>query len=315
MPPRDFRTLLRSRGETTLGLVPILLLLFAALLWGAIYSLYKLATEAGIPFIPFVFWQVLGASIILLAISAVRRRLPPLDLLHLRAYAIVGILGAGLPACFYAFVASRLPAGVISLTALIEPMLTFLIAALFAIEPLRPLRALGLLCGLGGVLLIVLPDASLPERAMVGWVLLVLVAPVIYASHNVLIERYWPRGCNSLTLSAGGLFVGALALLPAIAVTDSWWAFPSGIGVGEWALIGSTFIVAVSSLLFFEVVRRAGAVFASTGTYIEALAAIGWGILLFDERHSAWIWASVAALMVGLYLVNRSGRNRAPPGV
>ena len=315
MPPRDFRTLLRSRGETTLGLVPILLLLFAALLWGAIYSLYKLATEAGIPFIPFVFWQVLGASIILLAISVVRRRLPPLDLLHLRAYAIVGILGAGLPACFYAFVASRLPAGVISLTALIEPMLTFLIAALFAIEPLRPLRALGLLCGLGGVLLIVLPDASLPERAMVGWVLLVLVAPVIYASHNVLIERYWPRGCNSLTLSAGGLFVGALALLPAIAVTDSWWAFPSGIGVGEWALIGSTLIVAVSSLLFFEVVRRAGAVFASTGTYIEALAAIGWGILLFDERHSAWIWASVAALMVGLYLVNRSGRNRAPPGV
>ena len=68
MPPRDLRTFLRLRGETTLGLVPILLLLFAALLWAAIYALYKLATEAGIPFIPFVFWQILGASVILLAI-------------------------------------------------------------------------------------------------------------------------------------------------------------------------------------------------------------------------------------------------------
>ena len=137
-------------------------------------------------------------------------------------------------------------------------------------------------------------DLRLPQRPNRA-----LLAPGLQLSHLV----------------RGGLFVGALALLPAIAVTDSWWAFPSGIGVGEWALIGSTLIVAVSSLLFFEVVRRAGAVFASTGTYIEALAAIGWGILLFDERHSAWIWASVAALMVGLYLVNRSGRNRAPPGV
>ena len=313
MPPRDFRTLLHSRGEYSLGLMPILLLLSAALLWAAIYALYKLATESGIPFIPFVFWQVLGASVILLAISAARCRLPPLDFPHLRAYAIAGILGAGLPACFYAFVATKLPAGVISLTVLLEPMLTFLLAALFAIEPLRPLRALGLLFGLGGVLLIVLPDSSLPERGMVGWVLLVLAAPVIYAFHNVLIERYWPRGCNSLTLCAGGLFVGALALLPAMAVTDSWWAFPSGIGVGEWALIGVTLIVAFSSLLFFEVIRRAGAVFASTGTYIEALAAIGWGILLFDERHSAWVWAAVAALMLGLYFVNRSGRNRVPP--
>lgn len=314
MPPRDFRTLLHFRGEATLGLVPILLLLFAALFWAAIYSLYKLATESGIPFIPFVFWQLLGAGIILLAISAARRRLPPLDIPHLRAYAIVGILGTGLPSCFYAFVAPNLPVGVVSLTVLLEPMLTFFLAALFAIERLRLLRALGLLCGLGGVLLIVLPEASLPERAMVGWVLLVLIAPVIYASHNVLIERYWPRGCNTLTLCTGGLVVGALAMLPAMAATDSWWAFPSGVGVGEWALIGVILIVAVSNILFFEVIRRAGAVFASTGTYIETLGAIGLGILIFGESHSPWIWASVAALMVGLYLVNKTGRDRSLPG-
>ncbi len=314
MPPRDFRTLLRFRGETTLGLVPIFLLFVAALLWAAVYSLYKLATESGIPFIPFVFWQLLGASIILLAISAARRRLPPLDIPHLRAYAIIGILGTGLPSCFYAFVAPNLPVGVVSLTVLLEPMLTFFLAVLFAIEPLRLLRALGLLCGLGGVLLVVLPDASLPERAMVGWVLLVLIAPVILASHNVLIERYWPRDCNTLTLCAGGLFVGALAMLPAMAIADSWWAFPSGVGIGEWALIAVILIVAVSNLLFFEVIRRVGAVFASTGTYIETLGAIGLGILIFEERHSPWIWAAVAALMIGLYLVNKTGRNRAPPG-
>lgn len=289
-------------------MVPYILLVVGSVTWAVAYSLYKIATTEGIPFIPFVFWQVMGAGLLLLLFAAARRIRIKLDIPHIRAYLVAGVLGTSLPLCLYAFVAPELPAGVLGLTITLEPMFTLVFAMLLMLESWRWLRVLGLLLGLGGVLLVVLPETGLPTRGMVGWLLLTLVAPVCFGLHNALIERYWPRDCRALVLVCGGLVVGGLFMVPAMAVADSWWFFPNGVGRGEWALIGITLINAVGTVIFFEIIRRAGALFASTAVYIETLAAIGWGVLIFGESHSPWVWASVFILLAGLYLVNRVGR-------
>ncbi len=48
---------------------------------------------------------------------------------------------------------------------------------------------------------------------------------------------------------------------------------------------------------------KAGAVFATQTSYVVTLSGELWAILLLDEQFSAWVWAAMAVMQVGLFLV------------
>jgi len=60
----------------------------------------------------------------------------------------------------------------------------------------------------------------------------------------------------------------------------------------------------VASVLFYQLIRSAGAMFASTVTYGLPVVAIGWG-LLAGEEVNVWQVICLAGIMGGVYLVNR----------
>ena len=49
--------------------------------------------------------------------------------------------------------------------------------------------------------------------------------------------------------------------------------------------------------------NRAGPVFASQTAYVVTLSGVLWGMAIFSEAHSLWIWLSLLLMMVGLTLV------------
>jgi len=51
------------------------------------------------------------------------------------------------------------------------------------------------------------------------------------------------------------------------------------------------------------VIRTSGPVFASQSAYIITLAGVAWGMVLFGERHSVYIWAALALVLAGSALV------------
>ena len=61
---------------------------------------------------------------------------------------------------------------------------------------------------------------------------------------------------------------------------------------------------ALSFYLIFELIKRAGPVFFSVVNYVVTLSAMGFGIWLFHEAHSAWIWAALVLIGASLVLVN-----------
>jgi drug/metabolite transporter (DMT)-like permease len=77
---------------------------------------------------------------------------------------------------------------------------------------------------------------------------------------------------------------------------------------GDWALLIQSAFNWIASLLFFEAMRLAGPVFFSQTGFLVTLWGVLWGWLLFDEIHSAYVWAAMAAIFVGLALVTRAGR-------
>jgi drug/metabolite transporter (DMT)-like permease len=50
-------------------------------------------------------------------------------------------------------------------------------------------------------------------------------------------------------------------------------------------------------------IDRAGPLFASQVGYVVTLAGVFWGMLLFGESHSAWVWVSLVTMLAGLALV------------
>jgi len=66
-------------------------------------------------------------------------------------------------------------------------------------------------------------------------------------------------------------------------------------------------------LLFFELIRIAGAVFVGQVAYLVTLTGLGWGYVLYGETPGHWIWLAVLLVFAGVALVNLGkGARRAP---
>jgi drug/metabolite transporter (DMT)-like permease len=291
-----------------LRLAPTAMLFAAGILFGLTFSLNRIAITDGIPFIPYVFWQALGAGLLLLAVSFVFRRPPRLSPRHLLAYAVLGSVGLALPLLVLNFIAPKLPAGVVALQQTLVPMLTFAFALLLRIDKANALKLTGLGVGLAAVLVVVLPSTSLPSPDMTVWVLLSFLTPLCYAVANVLISLLRPPDSSTPALGSAILLAGALYIGLVMLGTGEWWWFEGGLGNmgdGDWALIAVTLINVAFFWLMLEIIRLAGPVFFSVQNYIVTLSGIGWGMLIHGEAHSLWIWLALALLFCGLALFIR----------
>ena len=296
-----------SRSPATASrLVPLALLIFAAAIYSMTFSLNRIAITEGIPIFPFVFWQGLGTAVVSFVAALVMRQTPSLRRDYLRLYLLFGFVGIALPYTLLAVVAPRVPAGAIALGLLLTPILTYLFSVLFKLDRIRLLRVIGILFGLAGILLVVIPGTSLPEPGMVPWLLLAFGAPLCYAFGTVCVVLLRPADSRPIPLTCGLSFASALLMLPVMAVADSWWVFDAAMTSGDWALIGIILINAIFFVTALEIIRMAGPVFYSTNGYIGTLIGLGWAALFFGEIPSHWIWAAVALLFVGLFLVNRT---------
>ncbi|MGH6892879.1 MAG: hypothetical protein ACREEP_11525 [Dongiaceae bacterium] len=62
-------------------------------------------------------------------------------------------------------------------------------------------------------------------------------------------------------------------------------------------------INAVAFTLYFYLIESAGPVFTSQTANLVTLFGVIWGMIIFGEQRSVWIWLSLAAMMVALALV------------
>jgi len=286
------------------GLLFSLLLIFiAGVNFSFIFSVNKIATEAGVPFFAYVFWYTLGAGAVLFVIAAIRRESPRVDFIHLRAYGVAAALGIAFPFALLAFVAPKLPSGVAVLLVMLTPAFTYLFSLLARLERIHLMSIGGLVLGVAGVLFIVIPSGSLPDADMAGWFILALLAPICFAGLNVYVELVRPPETPSLSLAVGILLSSALLLLPLMLATDQFYIFPGPVQDGDLALLGAVVINILMWPLFFEIVKRTGAFLMSMINVVGVVIGIVWSIVLFGERHSGFIWLAAALMLLGLGLI------------
>jgi drug/metabolite transporter (DMT)-like permease len=291
-----------SRGRPSRAW-PLFLLISTGAAWGATFSLARIATTAGAHPIGLTLWQGLFGGLLLLALALARRRPPPLTRSHLGFYLICGLLGTVIPSILYFYAAARVPAGVLSITIAMVPILTFAAALLFRIDRLARGRSFGILCGLVAVLFIVLPDSSLPDRAMVPWVLLAVLATVCYAGEGIYVALRRPAGSDPAATVGAMLLTASVVLVPVILATDTFVPLGFPWGALEWSVIGMMAVNALAYAVFYHLIQTAGPVFATQMAYVVTIAGVAWGIAIFGEQHSIWVWGALVLMLAGLALV------------
>ena len=284
----------------------LFLLIVGEVFFGATFPITRLAMDEGIPFFAYTFWSSFGAAIILLPVIALRRKLPNLSLNNIKFYTFSGIFGLAFPYTMLAIVAPKIPPAVLSLVITLAPVITYVIAITIKLDRLSIVRVLGIAAGVGGVLCILLPEASLPEGSSWIWMIIALSVPLSFAIMAILAALIKPTSSGSMDSAFALLVVATIIMLPIMLVSDQLWFFSGSMSTGDWAIILYMFINAIFYIILYEVVRLAGPVFFSSGNFIATLSGVFWSILIFQTMPSYWIWIALSLLSVGLFFVNRS---------
>jgi drug/metabolite transporter (DMT)-like permease len=288
--------------------IAYVLLVGAAIVYGAIFSVNKMAAAAGTPPLAQGFWQSLGGGLLLLIILALKGRKLALGRRHLLSYLVIGALAVGVPMSLLTYAAPHLPAGLQTIVLALSPPLTYFLGMLARIERFRVLGLLGLAFGFAGVLVIIVGlglEASAPDAWR--WFALSLIAPLLFACSNLAAALLRPPLSSSLSMAAGMLVGSSAMLIPIMAIAGQA-SVPTGAGAIA-ALIAAA-INAVFFVLFFEIIRLAGPTFFAQFNYLAVLAGVGWSIAIFGEGLSIYFFVAMLLMFAGVFL---SARGAAPP--
>tara|TARA_R110002124_G_scaffold145799_1_gene311056 strand:- start:275 stop:1207 length:933 start_codon:yes stop_codon:yes gene_type:complete len=279
--------------------------------WGITQPLSKIAVSEGYRYFGLIFWQATIGAVILGAIlvirdrglGRVRGRGLPLTGPALRRYLMMALVGTILPDAAGYEVLRHIPAGVMAVVLSLVPMMAFPVALVLGNDGFAWSSLAGLVLGLAGVLLIALPDASLPDRAMVVWLPLALVPPVCYALEGNAVARWGMGGTDPVQLLCGASALAALLTLPLALASGQWIAPFLPWGAPDLALIASAVLHVFAYTTYVWLVGHAGPSFAVQVSYLVTGFGVIWSMVLLGERFSLWVWAAMAAMLLGVALV------------
>lgn len=282
---------------------PLLLLAALGAGWGATQPLAKIAVSEGYAPFGLIFWQVVIGVVVLGGYSLIRGRGIPFGRAQLRIYLVLALIGTVLPNTASYTAAKHLPAGILSILLSLVPMFAFPIALAMSIERFSWLRLSGLCLGLAGVVLIVGPEASLPDRAMAAFIPIALIAPLFYGLEGNVVARWGTAGVGPIRALAGASLVGVVITGPLALASGQWIDPRPPWGAPDIALILGSVIHAFAYAAYVWLVGRAGPVFAVQVGYLVTGFGVFWAMLILGESYSGWIWAAMALMLAGVFLV------------
>ncbi len=282
-------------------LLAVLILLGAA--WGITQPFSKIAVSEGYRHFGIIFWQFVIGGVLLAVINRARGQRLPFGSKHVLLYIIIALIGTLLPNSASYTAAIHLPSGILSIVISLVPMLSFPIALALGMDRFSALRLLGLCLGLSAILLIALPETSLPDRAMVWWLPLAIVAPLFYAIEGNFVARFGTAGLDPVQVLLGSCVFGTVMAFPLALMTGQWISPMPPWGASDLAIVGSSTAHALAYAGYVWMVGRAGAVFAAQVSYLVTAFGIFWAWLILGETYSGWIWTAIVLMFAGIFLV------------
>jgi drug/metabolite transporter (DMT)-like permease len=281
-----------------------------------LWSTGFIGVKYGIPYAPpfyFIAIRMAIASLLLFIAISFLRRSQPLTRSILWPSTLIGLTlhGAYLGGCFFA-VSRGMPAGVAALIVSLQPVLVSLFAAKYLNEPLKARAVLGLILGLVGLFVVVIPRINMTGDNAIS--LVAVAASVIGllggTSGTILQKKYGGAiptlAGTSIQYAATALVLLVLALL--FEEPNITWS-PEFIGALTWLVLALSFGAIL--LLFFLLSHGSAASVSSLYYLVPAVTAII-AYFMFDEHISVISLIGTAITVLGVWLVVGKQKETAP---
>ncbi len=288
-----------------------LLLVGLAVLWGSAFLGLKIAVES-LPADAVVFLRLAIGVGLLLPLALVSGGPFPKGRTIWMYIVAMALVGNALPFFLIAWGQAAVPSSVAGVLMSIVPLAIVVLAHfLLPDERLTKRKAIGFLVGFCGLLVLFVgagareglgaPDAMLRSLA-------ILLAAFGYAV-NVIISRRAPA-LAPVTMSAVVLFA-AMALIAPFAVPDTLASLPHISARAAWAVIAvGVFPTALATLIYYEIVRVAGASFLALTNYLVPIWAVIVGATLGSEPVGWRLFAALGLVLIGIFVAER-GKEKA----
>lgn len=276
-----------------------------SIIWGSSFYFISILVE---PFGPWgvTFLRCACGAFVLLVVLLIRWKSLQLKGLPWLKLIVIGLLNSALPWTLIAFSQTMLSSGMTSSLNALTPIWTVILGIMLFQSKSTRQQWIGVLAGFAGLILLLNIDMNtftINHPVAIGAMML---STMCFGFGAHLSKKYLQQ-CpvyliSFTTLVSGSLFAGFLMLwthpLPVAALYE----VPNILAVIGLGAFGS----GIAYLLYYSLLQRGSAQFATMVTYLVPPFAILWGHLLLDEPLSLTLFGGLALILSGVYLAGKS---------
>ncbi|MEP4191567.1 MAG: DMT family transporter, partial [Sneathiella sp.] len=263
------------------------------------------------PVLSIVFGRVGIAALALFVFLKIRGIRFPLKGSIIGAFLLMGFLNNLVPFSLIVAGQNYIGSGLASILNATTPLFAAVIAHVAtqeASERLSARRIIGILSGVIGVSIMMAPDIG--ETGFSGDSILgqlaVLGASLSYGVAVVYGRRFGKMGISPVVTATGQVAGTTVLMAPLVLFIDKPWEFIGEVSGNTLIAVVAlaVFSTAVAYILYFQLIKSAGATNASLVTLIIPASAVLLGVLFLDENISLHAMAGMGCIAAGLLVID-----------
>lgn len=291
--------------NSRMGLVQWSMLVLLSMLWGGSYFFVEIALEEWSPLL-IVAVRIVVASIVIWGIVLAAGLPVPRFRAAWIAFFFMGLLNNVFPFLLIVWGQKEIESGLAAILTAAAPIFSVIVAGVWLKdEPITRPRFLGAVLGLIGVAVLIGPSALAGLDANLLAQFAVLGGALSYAFAGVYARRFTRMNIDPIVAAAGQLLMSSLIMILLATAFDA----PSQLiesSARVWIAVGlmSVFSTALAYILYFRLLASAGATNAILVTLLIPVTAILLGSLILDERLLWMHFLGMAAIGLGLSVID-----------
>jgi drug/metabolite transporter (DMT)-like permease len=286
----------------TMGPVEWAMLIALGIIWGGSFYFFAIAITE-LPTFTIVFLRVSIATLALWTMVRLAGLKPPSELVAWRDFLIMGLINNAIPFTLIVWGQHEVASGLAAIINATTPFFTVLVAHAFTSdERISWHRISGSLIGLAGVATMMGIDAIHALGTVLLPQLAIVAASLSYALGSVFGRRF----THSPLMTAAGQTTGStVILLPLMLAVDRPWQLP----FPSWPVILAVLTLALvctslAYVLYFAILKRAGATNLVLVTFLVPASAILLGVALLNEHVAMQHTLGLVTIGIGLALID-----------
>ena len=274
-----------------------------SIIWGSSFILMKEGLKELTAY-EVAAMRMLSAGIILLPFAL--KGFQQVDKKSMGYVLLTGVLGSFIPAILFCVAETKIDSALAGMLNSLTPLCVVVIGILFFRSKTQWQKIAGVVVGFAGMVLLFLTQKSAAQDTHLSYALLVFIATLCYGVNVNILSKHLQH-IPSLQIAA----IAFVALIiPSLIVLgmNGFFSHPFSNtavikAVGASALLG-VFGTAIASVLFYVLMKRAGALFASMVTYGIPFVAVFFGVLA-EETVTALQIVGLLIILSGVYIANK----------